>query len=68
MSELEASLRRLKHAASAAMRLRRAALPGSDAYRRADELVHELAELTAQLRSALERRQGRTGLVPTRSC
>jgi hypothetical protein len=57
MPDLEETLRQLKQRTRAAMRRRRMARPGTEAYRRADERVHDLNEMMSQIRMLLERRR-----------
>jgi hypothetical protein len=57
MPELQEALRRLTSMTREAMRRRRQASPGTEAYRRADELVVELAERAMLISRLLERRQ-----------
>jgi hypothetical protein len=66
MPDLDLVLAQLRTATRTAMRRRRSSLPGSEAYRRADELVAELLEATRQLGRALERRQARPVMQPVR--
>jgi hypothetical protein len=65
MPDLERVVDELKQATRAAMRRRRLANPESEAWRQADELVHELGTLMDELRVLLERRRERR-LQPVR--
>ena len=65
MPDLERVLDELKQTTRAAMRRRRLANPDSEAWRQADELVHELGALMGELRALLERRRERQ-LQPVR--
>ena len=67
MPDIEETLRQLKLRARDAMRRRRMARPGSEAYRRADERVHDLNELISQIRPAVERRRRFTTFGPAGS-
>lgn len=57
MPDLEETLRLLKLRTREAMRRRRMAPPGTEAYRQADERVHDLNELMSQIVLLLERRR-----------
>ncbi len=65
MPDLDQALGDLKRTTRAAMRRRRLASPGTEAWRQADEMVHELAAVMGELRALLERRQG-SRLQPVR--
>jgi hypothetical protein len=64
MPELQEAIRRLTTLTREAMRRRRQASPGTEAYRRADELVVELVDRTLQLSRLLESRQPGRQLQP----
>jgi hypothetical protein len=65
MPDLEQAFGQLRKTSRAAMLRRRLAKPGSEAWRQADELVHEVATVMAQVAALMERRQGRS-LQPVR--
>jgi hypothetical protein len=66
MPNLEQAFGELKQTSRAAMLRRRLARPGTDAWRQADELVHEVAAVMSEVAALIERRQGR-GLQPVRA-
>ena len=59
MPDLEQAFGDLKRTSRAAMLRRRLAIPGSEAWRQADELVHELAAVMGDVGALMERRHGR---------
>lgn len=67
MPDLEETLRQLKVRTREAMRRRRMARPGTEAYRQADERVHDLNELMSQIRLLVERRRRFTTFGPAGS-
>jgi hypothetical protein len=66
MPDLEQAFGELKQTSRAAMLRRRLARPGTDAWRQADELVHEVAAVMSEVAALIERRQGRR-LQPVRA-
>jgi hypothetical protein len=66
MPDLEQAFGELKRTSRAAMLRRRLARPGTEAWRQADELVHEVAAVMSEVAALLERRQGRR-LEPVRA-
>ncbi|MGC8633267.1 MAG: hypothetical protein ACP5VP_01135 [Candidatus Limnocylindrales bacterium] len=65
MPDLERALSDLKRTTRAAMRRRRLATPGTEAWRQADEMVLELATLMGEVGRLLDRRRERR-LEPVR--
>jgi hypothetical protein len=65
MPDLEQAFGELKRVSRAAMLRRRLARPGTEAWRQADELVHEVAAVMSEVAGLIERRQGRR-LQPVR--
>ncbi len=65
MPDMEHTLSELQQSSRAAMRRRRMARPGTEAWRQADELVHEIAAVMGELAALLERRHSRR-LQPVR--
>jgi hypothetical protein len=59
MPDMEQAFGELKRTSRAAMLRRRLAKPGSEAWRQADELVHELAAVMGEVAALMERRPGR---------
>ncbi len=66
MPDLEQAFGELKRTSRAAMLRRRLARPGTEAWRQADELVHEVAAVMSEVAALIERRQGRR-LQPVRA-
>ncbi len=66
MPDLEQAFGELKQTSRAAMLRRRLARPGTEAWRQADELVHEVAAVMSEVAALIERRQGRR-LQPVRA-
>jgi hypothetical protein len=65
MPDLEQALSDLNRTSRSAMRRRRLATPGTEAWRQADEMVHELAALMGELGRLLDQHRGRR-LEPVR--
>ena len=65
MPDLVQALSDLNRTSRSAMRRRRLATPGTEAWRQADEMVHELAALMGELGQLLDRHRGRR-LEPVR--
>ena len=65
MPDLDQAFGELKRTSRAAMLRRRLARPGTEAWRQADELVHEVAAVMSEVAALIERRQGRR-LQPAR--
>ncbi len=59
MPDLERAFGDLKRTSRAAMLRRRLANPGSETWRQADEMVHELAAVMGEVAALMERRHGR---------
>jgi len=66
MPDLEQAFGELKRTSRAAMLRRRLARPGTEAWRQADELVHEVAAVMSEVAALIERRRGRR-LQPVRA-
>ncbi len=59
MPDLERAIGDLKRTSRAAMLRRRLANPGTEAWRQADEMVHDVAAVMGEVAALLERRHGR---------
>ncbi len=64
MPNLEEAFGELERTSRSAMLRRRLARPGSEAWRQADELVHEVTALMGELARLIDRQQGRRPLQP----